>query len=176
MRHSCYAGISRACVNTAISCLTDASSTWSAQVHVMRSPSTMRCSRVRQAHGRCTGTPPGSALALRRCCPSDGMSCCMMALMQVRPSQPTDRPFLIEVARLACALDGHPLPAGGDPEVLAILPGQTDGVVIAADDAWQPIRGTWWHLHSPPLVRDAGGHAVPEVVMAVLEVAPGPGD
>ncbi len=24
----------------------------------------MRCSRVRQAHGRCTGTPPGSSLAL----------------------------------------------------------------------------------------------------------------
>src|ERR1700716_2201517 len=79
----------------------------------------------------------------------------MMAVMQVRPSQPTDRPFLIELARLACALDGHPLPAGDDPEVLAILPGQTDGVVIAADEAGHPIGGAWWHLHSPPLVRDA---------------------
>ena len=94
-----------------------------------------------------------------------------MGLMQVRPSQPPDRPFLIEVAPLACALDGHPLPAGDDPEVLAILPGQTDGVVIATDDAGPPIGGAWWHLHSPPLVRDAGGQAAPEVVMAVLEVA-----
>lgn len=99
----------------------------------------------------------------------------MIALMQVRPSQPTDRPFLIELARLACALEGHPLPAGGDPEVLAILPGQTDAVVVATDDAGQPIGGAWWHLHSPPLVRDAGGQAVPEVVMAVLEVARGRG-
>jgi GNAT superfamily N-acetyltransferase len=103
------------------------------------------------------------------------MSYCMMGLMQVRPSQPTDRPFLIEMARLARPLDGHPLPAGDDPEGLAILPGQIDGVVIATDDAGQPIGGAWWHLHSPPLVRNAGGHAEPEVVMAVLEVARGRG-
>jgi GNAT superfamily N-acetyltransferase len=54
-------------------------------------------------------------------------------------------------------------------------PGQTDGVVFATDDAGQPIGAAWWHLHSPPLVRDAGGQAAPEVVMAVLEIARGRG-
>jgi len=45
-------------------------------------------------------------------------------------SQPTYRPFLIEVACLACALDGHSLPAGDDPEV---------AVRFMATDRWRNI-------------------------------------
>jgi len=47
--------------------------------------------------------------------------------MHVRPSQPIDRPFLTELVCLACTLGGHPFPPGDDPQVLEILPGQTDG-------------------------------------------------
>jgi GNAT superfamily N-acetyltransferase len=61
--------------------------------------------------------------------------------------------------------------ASGSAEVLALVPGQIDGAVIATDDAGQPIGAAWWHLHEPPLLRDADGQAVPELVMAVVAVA-----
>ena len=63
----------------------------------------------------------------------------MMGLMQVRISHSSDRPFLLEMARLACTLEDHPLPAGDDPEVLAILPAAPGAAVIATDDAGVPI-------------------------------------
>ena len=88
--------------------------------------------------------------------------------MQLRRAKPQDRPFLVEMARLACALEDRPLPAPGASEVLALLPGP-DAAIVATDDDGRPLGAAWWHLHEPPLLRDAKGEPVPELVMAVVE-------
>lgn len=88
--------------------------------------------------------------------------------MELRRAKPQDRTFLVEMARLSCALEDRPLPARGASEVLALLPAP-DAAIVATDDDGQPLGAAWWHLHEPPLLRDATGEPVPELVMAVVE-------
>lgn len=88
--------------------------------------------------------------------------------MQLRSSTPQDRAFVVEMARLACALEDRPLPPPDAPDVLALLP-RPDTALVATDDGGRPVGAAWWHLHEPPLLRDAGGDPVPELVMAVLD-------
>lgn len=93
----------------------------------------------------------------------------MMATMQIRRAGATDRPFLVEMARVACTLEERTLLARDDPEVLGVLPAPSDAAVVATDDDGRLIGGAWWHMHEPPLLRDAEGRPVPEIAMAVVE-------
>lgn len=88
--------------------------------------------------------------------------------MELRPAEPQDRAFLVEMARLACTLDERPLPGREASEVCALLPA-SDAAILATDDDGRPLGAAWWHLHEPPLLRDATGQPVPELVMAVVE-------
>ena len=88
--------------------------------------------------------------------------------MELRPAKPQDRAFLVEMARLACTLEERPLPGRDASEVLALLPAP-DAAILATDDDGQPLGAAWWHLHEPPLLRDAAGEPVPELVMAVVD-------
>lgn len=48
--------------------------------------------------------------------------------------------------------------------------------MVATDDGEHPIGAAWWHFHEPPLLDvDERGEAVPEIAMAVQEVARGRG-
>ncbi len=89
--------------------------------------------------------------------------------MKLRPAEPQDMAFVVEMARLACTLEDRPLPRPGAADVVALLPGPDAAAVIATDDDGRPVGAAWWHLHDPPLLRDAGGKALPELVMAVSE-------
>jgi GNAT superfamily N-acetyltransferase len=93
----------------------------------------------------------------------------------LRRAEAADRPFLIEMARFACTLADRPLPSPSDPDVLATLPGEADGALVACDSSQQPVGAAWWHVHEPPLLRDADGRTLPEMVMAVVEHARGRG-
>ncbi|MDQ3091123.1 MAG: GNAT family N-acetyltransferase [Actinomycetota bacterium] len=96
--------------------------------------------------------------------------------MVLRSAQPQDRAFLVEMARLASALEDRPLPDPDAPPVIALLPGPDATAVIAADgEEGRPVGAAWWHVHDPPLVRDANGKALPELVMAVVETERGKG-
>jgi len=78
------------------------------------------------------------------------------------------------MARLACGLEDRPLPGPDAAEVIALLP--TPGAaIIAADDDGRPLGAAWWHVHEPPLLHDADGQALPELVMAVAEGERGQG-
>jgi ribosomal protein S18 acetylase RimI-like enzyme len=80
------------------------------------------------------------------------------------------------MARLACTLADRPIPPPDDPEVLAVLPEEGDGALVASEDGvLRPVGAAWWHVHTPPLLRDAEGRALPELAMAVLEHARGRG-
>ena len=88
---------------------------------------------------------------------------------ELRLARAEDGEFLIEMARLACTLDGRPVPSGDDPEVVGVLPVAGDAAIIAADTNGMRVGAAWWHIHEPPLVRDADGRPLPEMVMAVVE-------
>ncbi len=94
--------------------------------------------------------------------------------MRLRAGQPDDRAFLIEMARLASTLEDRPLPHPDAPDVVALLAGP-EAAVIAADDDGRPVGAAWWHVHEPPLLRDAIGKPLPELVMAVVEGERGKG-
>lgn len=87
--------------------------------------------------------------------------------MRLRRATPHDSPFIVEMTRLACTLEDRPLPSRDASEVLALLP--APNAAIVADDDGRPLGAAWWHIHEPPLLRDAAGEPVPELVMAVLE-------
>jgi len=89
--------------------------------------------------------------------------------MELRTAKPQDTAFLVEMARLACTLEERPLPGRDASEVLALLPAPGAAAIIATDDDGRPLGAAWWHLHEPPLLRDATGKPVPELVMAVVE-------
>ena len=52
---------------------------------------------------------------------------------ELRLARAEDGEFLIEMARLACTLDGRPVPSGDDPEVVGVLPVAGDAAIIAED-------------------------------------------
>lgn len=88
--------------------------------------------------------------------------------MRLRRANPEDRAFLVEMARLASTLDDRPLPGADAPGVIALLP-RPDVGIIATDDDGRSVGAAWWHVHRPPLLRDATGKPLPELAMAVLE-------
>jgi GNAT superfamily N-acetyltransferase len=91
-----------------------------------------------------------------------------MRLMEIRPAKASDRPFILEMARLACALEGRPTPAADNREVKVLLPAEDDPTLIAVDDDDHALLGAaWCQLHDPPLVRDDAGRPLPELVIAV---------
>ncbi len=94
--------------------------------------------------------------------------------MQLRLPRPEDRPFLVEMARLASTIEDRPLPSADAPDVIALMPGP-DAAVIATGEAGRSVGAAWWHLHEPPLLRDPAGESLPELVMAVVEGERGKG-
>ena len=87
--------------------------------------------------------------------------------MKLRRAESKDRAFLVEMGRLACTPEERPLPQADAPDVIALLP-RPGAAVIATDDDGHPLGAAWWHIHTPPLLRDAAGTPLPELVMAVL--------
>ena len=94
---------------------------------------------------------------------------------QIRPAQPQDLHFIIEMARLSCTLEGRASPAPDDPDVIAVLPSQTDAAFVATDDEGGAIGAAWWHFHDPLLICDVNGTPLPELVIGVLDEARGQG-
>ena len=82
----------------------------------------------------------------------------------LRSAATEDRPFLVEMARQVCTLEGQPLAAADDPQVVAFLPDSMDAAVVAVDRSERRLGAVWWVLRELPLLRD------PE------EAAPGVGD
>ena len=87
----------------------------------------------------------------------------------LRTAGTEDRPFLIEMARHVCTLEGRALPAADDPHVVAFLPDAPEAAVIAVDGSTRRLGAVWWVLREPPLLLDPGGSPLPELAIAVVE-------
>jgi GNAT superfamily N-acetyltransferase len=88
--------------------------------------------------------------------------------MRLRPAQPEDDAFVLEMARLACVIEQRPLPAADDPSVVALLPAPNVALIAQTPDE-RRVGAAWWVIHEPPLLRGEDGAPLPELVMAVLE-------
>ena len=86
-----------------------------------------------------------------------------------------DHPFLVQMARRVCTLEGRPLPAADDSEVVAFLPDSLDAAVVAVDRSKRRLGAAWWVLREPPLLRDSEGNPLPELAIAVVEEQRGRG-
>ena len=95
--------------------------------------------------------------------------------MRVRAGEPSDAAFIVEMARLASAIEGRPLPPPDDPGLVRGLPRSPDTAVIALDHDGQPIGAAWWHFRDSPLVVAPDGAQVPELVVAVTPADRGRG-
>jgi GNAT superfamily N-acetyltransferase len=94
---------------------------------------------------------------------------------EVRLANATDRPFLVEMAREACALEGrHALPPADDPAVVALLP-DSDHAAVVADRQGRLLGAAWWLIREAPLVSDEDGEPLPEMAMAVVREDRGTG-
>jgi predicted N-acetyltransferase YhbS len=89
--------------------------------------------------------------------------------MRFRPRQLGDETFLLEMARYACTLEGRPLPAQTDREVVATSAQSNDLVVVASDDTGQAIGAAWCGVRAEPLLANVNGQALPELAVAVKE-------
>jgi GNAT superfamily N-acetyltransferase len=86
-----------------------------------------------------------------------------------------DRAFLVEMARQVCTLEGRPLAAADDPQVVASLPDSLDAAVVAVDRSDRRLGAIWWVSREPPLLRDPEGSPLPELPIAVVEDQRGKG-
>jgi GNAT superfamily N-acetyltransferase len=93
----------------------------------------------------------------------------------LRSADTEDRPFLVEMARHVCVVEGRPLPAPDDPQVAAFLPATPDVAIVAVDESEQPLGAVWWVLREPPLLLDPEGNPLPELAIAVVEGVRGNG-
>jgi GNAT superfamily N-acetyltransferase len=94
---------------------------------------------------------------------------------ELRSADAEDQPFLVEMARAACTLEGRPLPAADDPEVIELLPDSPEAAIVAVDSSGRLLGAAWWAIHEPPLVLDDKGDLSPELAMAVIEEERGKG-
>jgi GNAT superfamily N-acetyltransferase len=94
---------------------------------------------------------------------------------RVRLADDADRPFILEMARIACTLEDRPLPEADAPEVAACLPASSAAAVLAIDEVGYPLGAAWWHLHDPSMLLMPDGSPVPELTMAVSDGARGQG-
>src|SRR5512132_845607 len=94
----------------------------------------------------------------------------------LRSGAAEDPPFLVEMARHVCTLEGRALPAADDPEVVAFLPDSPDAaVVVAVDGSDRRLGAAWCVLHEPPLLLGRMGDPLPELAIAVVEDQRGKG-
>jgi GNAT superfamily N-acetyltransferase len=94
----------------------------------------------------------------------------------LRSGAAEDRPFLVEMARYVCTLEGRALSAADDPEVVAFLPDSPEAaVVVAVDGSDRRLGAAWWVLHQPPLLLGRTGNPLPELAIAVVEDQRGKG-
>ena len=85
---------------------------------------------------------------LHRAC---GVSCTVVDV-PVRAGEPSDAAFIVEMARLASAIEDRPLPPADDPELARGLPRSPGTAVLALDHDGHPVGAAWWHFRDPPLV------------------------
>lgn len=95
--------------------------------------------------------------------------------MPVRAGEPSDAAFIVEMARLASAVEDRPLPPADDPDLARGLPRSPDTAVLALDHDGRPIGAAWWQFREPPLVVAPDGVPVPELVLAVTPSGRGRG-
>ena len=88
--------------------------------------------------------------------------------MPVRAGEPSDAAFIVEMARLASAMEDRPLPPADDPGLVRGLPLSPDTAVVALGHDGHPVGAAWWHLRDCPLVVAPDGAQVPELVVAVM--------
>ena len=87
--------------------------------------------------------------------------------VRIRAGETSDAAFIVEMARLASAVEDRPLPPAGDPGLVQGLPRSPDTAVLALDPDGHPVGAAWWHFREPPLVMTPDGAQVPELVIAV---------
>jgi GNAT superfamily N-acetyltransferase len=95
--------------------------------------------------------------------------------VRVRAGEPSDAAFIVQMARLASAIEDRPLPPADDPQLAQGLPPSPDTAVLALDHDGHPVGAAWWHLRDRPLVVMPDGAPVPELVVAVTPGSRGRG-
>jgi GNAT superfamily N-acetyltransferase len=93
----------------------------------------------------------------------------------MRTGEPSDAAFIVEMARLASAVGGRPLPPADDPHLALGLPPSPGASVLATDHGGHPVGAAWWHFREPLLVVAPDGAPVPELVIAVVPAGRGRG-
>lgn len=95
--------------------------------------------------------------------------------MTLRAATPSDRVFMVEMARYACVIEDRPLPDPNDDEVQEMLPAPGTVAIIAEVRQGSPAGAVWTHHSNPPLRTDAVGVPLPELCMAVVPKQRGAG-
>jgi GNAT superfamily N-acetyltransferase len=95
--------------------------------------------------------------------------------VSVRAGEPSDAAFIVEMARLASAVEGRPLPPVDDPVLAQGLPPSPGTSVLALDHDGNPVGAAWWHFRKPLLIVTPDGAPVPELVIAVIPTDRGRG-
>lgn len=91
----------------------------------------------------------------------------------VRQGSAEHAAFLREMARHAATLEDRPLPAPDSREVLELLPGPADAVVVAGERSDRLLGAAWWITRGEPLVPRFA--EAPELCIAVAPAHRGRG-
>src|SRR5258708_20158606 len=95
-------------------------------------------------------------------------------LVRTRRATEPDQVFIVEMSRLASVIEDRPLPTPDSEDVTGKLPGAEDRALVAVNDGEQLIGAAWWYFHDPPLLTTPEGAAIPELIVGVVDTAPGP--